>query len=902
MFYGQFGAVSLLADIFWGPESCEPTIRRFERVKHWLDDVSAEAAVAVCADTKHLAFYDCRYSDESQALAARMMTSLWPGWTVESVPYASAVGATVGILPAGQASGDAVELGPIDLSPLSFWNNASLPMSVFIDILREHGRELRICNEHVGKLIHCGPRLIAGIAACPTVDAVRAGAISQVSLEGAPMPLLQPESINPGSLVSIDVNRLTLKVTVLPGLTARSTKAFVLAAGPRWPGWTITCDIGEASEHLAALNEKMPADLLTPKPSVTLDEQLRELAEGLLSGEAIKVFAQRWLPQVEAVVGMREGWLQRPPAGNLTDADRIDRLSTAMQSVGCSTADIRSAISAGKDAASHVGPANPNSPELNWGARNPLGLRSKSLIEHHGYWFALYQSRDSRTEPAVLLRWNNINEPPEEFCPVLSEGAAGYAKLHIAPSGKRLLAVVECQVGYALAWIDLERRATQPIGGSTDLAEFDTDARIAWADRDRFALDFRDLTRQPVGSGGVLVVDWDLGILGEVENACLGAFSEGQLVVSRAVTGPEGHRFVPSPVTLTERSTRIARARLAGVAEKSDDAAVVDMAAHVRSNGASRRAKRAFANRDYETAAQEAKAAYSERPGTEAAFDELGRALEKLERWLELCEVCEAQLTRAPTSRNAFHWLSRALQKLGNLPKSAEAAEAACRCWEYSYDAQLQRARILAQVGQADRAIEAAEMARAMRPHYLVSIACDPELEPLHGKAGFQLFDYERLMDEAHRAKSADTKRDLFRRATDTLPKRSEAWLAWLSYLDDAEQGQLCETWCATVPDSQDANMQRCTVETNAGSSRAEALCHVALERWPKAFEPHLQLARHAMRRGATDEAHALLARARSAYEAQDLDDDFKTVAREFDELAELFSQDNPDDEYEGES
>src|SRR5262245_52637415 len=66
LFYGQFGAVTLLADIFWGPTTCEAMIRAQAPSDRWLDDVFGEAAVALCKDTRTVAFYDCRYADETR--------------------------------------------------------------------------------------------------------------------------------------------------------------------------------------------------------------------------------------------------------------------------------------------------------------------------------------------------------------------------------------------------------------------------------------------------------------------------------------------------------------------------------------------------------------------------------------------------------------------------------------------------------------------------------------------------------------------------------------------------------------------------------------------------------------------------------------------------------------------
>src|SRR5262245_36630012 len=82
LFYGNWGAATLLADIFWGPDVCEAQIRKQEPATEWLDDVFGEAAVALCKDTRTVAFYDCRFDKQVRETAARMMTAIW-GWTVK---------------------------------------------------------------------------------------------------------------------------------------------------------------------------------------------------------------------------------------------------------------------------------------------------------------------------------------------------------------------------------------------------------------------------------------------------------------------------------------------------------------------------------------------------------------------------------------------------------------------------------------------------------------------------------------------------------------------------------------------------------------------------------------------------------------------------------------------------
>ena len=76
LFYGHWGSATLLADIFWGPDVCEAQIRKQERTSRWLDDVFGEAAVALCKDTRTVAFYDGRCPDDVRDTAARMMRAI----------------------------------------------------------------------------------------------------------------------------------------------------------------------------------------------------------------------------------------------------------------------------------------------------------------------------------------------------------------------------------------------------------------------------------------------------------------------------------------------------------------------------------------------------------------------------------------------------------------------------------------------------------------------------------------------------------------------------------------------------------------------------------------------------------------------------------------------------------
>lgn len=86
----------MLADIFWGPDVCEAQIRKQERTSRWLDDVFGEAAVALCKDTRTVAFYDGRCPDDVRDTAARMMRAIW-GWTVKPERFVTGVAATLGV-------------------------------------------------------------------------------------------------------------------------------------------------------------------------------------------------------------------------------------------------------------------------------------------------------------------------------------------------------------------------------------------------------------------------------------------------------------------------------------------------------------------------------------------------------------------------------------------------------------------------------------------------------------------------------------------------------------------------------------------------------------------------------------------------------------------------------------
>lgn len=308
LYYGNFGAATLLADIFWGPAEAEAVIRAQEPDTEWLDDVYGEAAVALCLDTRAVAFYDCRFAAATRETAAALMRQLWPGWTVASAFLVSGVAAHVGVdLLATAAPRPSLDAGTRPLAELGIDEPGAIPGR---GLIRVDAGPWRVANRELVDALGCGPGIARVIDRLPEAAEVRA----------ARGWVLSPD--RDLVIASIDTAARRLDAAVLPGIGAAGSLASLRRLD--WPGWDI------AIRHGLPEDPSLPADLLPPD-EVPLAEQLGHLGAGLLGIDGFKQRASAWL-------GLPL------PVDGLEPDERADRLLAAIDATGLDRAAVEAAI------------------------------------------------------------------------------------------------------------------------------------------------------------------------------------------------------------------------------------------------------------------------------------------------------------------------------------------------------------------------------------------------------------------------------------------------------------------------------------------------------------------------------------------------------------------------------
>ncbi|MEZ4462592.1 MAG: hypothetical protein R3E66_23270 [bacterium] len=106
LYYGQWGALTVPEDIFWGPAEAEKFIRKQQVVSplQWLDDVWGEGGVALNKDTKCITLFggEIITYEPYRSTFLKLMKALWAthGWTVEWAEVGMpAIAAAVGVDP-----------------------------------------------------------------------------------------------------------------------------------------------------------------------------------------------------------------------------------------------------------------------------------------------------------------------------------------------------------------------------------------------------------------------------------------------------------------------------------------------------------------------------------------------------------------------------------------------------------------------------------------------------------------------------------------------------------------------------------------------------------------------------------------------------------------------------------
>lgn len=722
LFYGQFGAGAFLADVFWGPETCEAMIREHPAADEWLDDVFGEAAIAMCKDTRKVAFYDSRYGRDTQLLAAKLMRELWPGWRVGAVRFVSGVAATIGVdlRDRGRPTAHFVS----DLQELGHACQRGFVRAGLVEVVRGGQRDRRMIGGQLQRHLWHGPRLVEAMPFLTPIADVRAGLATRFDRDGQRLPLLDRGA----GIATLDSDKRTLDVTYLHASSATSAYAFTGAAAERWPGWTVRRYIGTSAEHYARLGLKADPDLELAPPERPLLEQVRELAHGLFATEAHKEEASEWLAGVL-------GW-----GGNLVNhplsADA--RLQTFRKVIA--TLELHD-IARG---------------DALWRAREgaePQPTSDKSDLELGAWkrdWSLAVRRLDDGTaialarpqlEPPVILRWDDPSQPPRVVCRLAEQPHPGYTTgFEVSPSGRACVALLARDEHHEVCWVDLTSGTARCIAVSSPLAYLRFDMRFAFAPertRDRVAFEVEDLRAlRGVGERVVVVYDGAGGYVGEHPGAALDAWTPAGLRVRRAEIAGASYGVRTLPFTSTA-SDALVHARLLGDAPGVAEREVRTRAAQVQ---AARRARVASEHvwppdgrePDMARGAEGAIAALELDATNRDAFHAAATALEHLADFARLRAAANRHVAAADDSPAGYVALARAHHELRDAADALAAAERAVALAPFDADAHRIHARVLAARGATDAAIAASLRVLACDRERLAELATINELRPLY--------------------------------------------------------------------------------------------------------------------------------------------------------------------------
>jgi tetratricopeptide (TPR) repeat protein len=682
LFYGQFGAGALLADIFWGPTTCEAMIREQEESDRWLDDVFGEAAVAMCKDTKKVAFHDSRYSRDTQLLAAKLMRELWPGWRVGAVRYVSGVAATLGVdlrdreRPTKHFVSDLVDLDHV--CRRNFMHHALL------EVVGGGQRERRMIGTPLHRHLWHGPRLLEAVRFLPTIADVRAGVASRLDRHGERTSLIDHRA----GIATIDVDRKTLDVTYLPNTGATHAYGFTGAAAERWPGWTVRRYIGSASEHFARLGLTADADLELAAPQRPVGDMLRELAHGLFATEANKEHASEWLEQVL-------GWDGNLVSHPLSADDRLMAFRKAI-----ATLDLHD-IARGNALRRARGDAPPKDPKTDL-ELGPWKREWSLAVRRLDDGTVLGIARPTK-RPPVILRWTDTRRPPEITCTIVDAPCPGYASFEVAPSGRACIALLSREKLREVYWIDLVTGTVKRIAESSPVGYLSPETRFVFSpqrDRDRVAWAVGDeRALRDVGEHVVVVYDGAEGYIGEHPGVDLGEWTPSGLTVRRAelVGGTYALRTLPFTSTA---SRALVHARMLGDAPGVAEREVRARAAVVES---ARRARDAERTNDVSTALS----ALELDPASTNAFDVVCSLLSELGDHERLRAAAFRHIAARPDTRRGWSVLAQAHVALREPREALRAGVRAVELAPFHPEAHLARAAALSAIEDRPGAIEA---------------------------------------------------------------------------------------------------------------------------------------------------------------------------------------------------
>ncbi|HEY8428034.1 MAG TPA: hypothetical protein VIL20_06645 [Sandaracinaceae bacterium] len=303
--------------------------------------------MALCKDSRTVAFCDSRFDDATLETAARMMRALWPGWTVRPVRYVSEVAATLGVdlVTNAAPSPTAIYARPAALARVGVLDG-ELPRAGLVHLRDAEGERTLLSNKPLVPLLRQGPGLLEVLPRLPSIPEVRRALASRSDERGRPKTLLESHPGGALCLLAVDALERTLRVTILPDPSAVSELAALSDLEARWPGWKVSAQIASPEAHFQALGLEPPPDLLPVPESPPRSDQLRWLADALLGDDEFKRWARGWLGRVATGIGLApEDFSERGPVlHDLSAEERRARFGAAVAALGLPDDEVRAAL------------------------------------------------------------------------------------------------------------------------------------------------------------------------------------------------------------------------------------------------------------------------------------------------------------------------------------------------------------------------------------------------------------------------------------------------------------------------------------------------------------------------------------------------------------------------------
>lgn len=287
LYYGQWGALTVPEDIFWGPKQAEEFVRHQQVVNplQWLDDVWGEGGVALNKDTKQLTLFggEIIAYEPYRSTFMRLTRALWAthGWTVKwahaGMPaIAAAVGVDPTIATAKPIPPDAASLDSIGTHIF----DDELRITCLVTVVDGDMRHL-VSDTTATAMLANGQSVVSVIKTLPCLEDV--------------LPFWEkPDLFGDDAWTFGD----ELQSSVILWINDRrvafrdlyANKAALGFISGHWLGWNVERFDGSVERHFELVGESVPPGLESVetiiedyRSDVTEDESIEEIARILMS-------------------------------------------------------------------------------------------------------------------------------------------------------------------------------------------------------------------------------------------------------------------------------------------------------------------------------------------------------------------------------------------------------------------------------------------------------------------------------------------------------------------------------------------------------------------------------------------------------------------------------------------